>query len=74
MNQLALRVREERKNRALTQLEFAAAVGLNAITISNIENGKKVGFKVIKSLAKELKLDTSEIRELMLAEVTDENN
>lgn len=66
MNALAKLVKEERKNLALTQAEFAKKLGLTAVSICQIENGKIMGSTVIKKLSKYFKLQTREIRYLML--------
>ena len=66
MNKLSIMVKEERKNLALTQEQFAKKLNLSNVSICHIENGKEMGSKVIKKLSKYFKLKTKYIRELML--------
>lgn len=69
MNELAAMVREERKNLALSQEQFAKKLCLSTVSVSSLENGKEMGSKVIKKLAKHFKMQTKEIRNLMLTKI-----
>ena len=72
MNELAIFLRERRKDEALTQVEMAKKIGITSITLSNIENGKPIGSNVLKKLSKYLNISTRDIRALSKLEV--ENN
>lgn len=66
MNKLGLMVKEERANLALTQEELAKKLRLSNVSVCHVEQGKLVGSKIIKKLAKYFKISTAEIRKLML--------
>lgn len=70
MNKLGTLVRERRKDEAMTQEEFAKVIGLTSVTISNLENGQKVGPKTLKAISAHLGIGTKNLRRLMM----DENN
>jgi transcriptional regulator with XRE-family HTH domain len=70
MNKLSDFIREKRLDEAMTQQEFAGRLGITNVTLSGIENGKRIGAKTLKILGEYLQMPTKELRRLML----DENN
>ncbi len=57
-------VREKRLKLGMAQPEFARDVGLTIVTISQVENGKRIGLNVQKKLAKYFEMTPGQIRDL----------
>jgi len=68
MNKLSNFVKNQRKDMACTQEEYAPMIGISVPTLVKIENGKKVGLATCKKLADIYKLPTKLIRRMMLNE------
>lgn len=57
-------VRDKRLHLGMTQKEFARVSGIAEPSLSNIENGKRVGLNIQKKLAKYFGMTPGQIREL----------
>lgn len=58
-------VRQTRLDFAMTQKEFAYVTKLHLVTISNIENGRKAGPKVLKAISRFTNMETRILRKMM---------
>ena len=64
MNRLGNFIKQKRLDEALTQQELAEQLGLTSVTISNLENGQKVGSKTLKALSKKFGIETKVLRRM----------
>jgi transcriptional regulator with XRE-family HTH domain len=62
---LADLVRQTRLDNAMTQQELANKLKLHLVTISNLENGRKAGPKVLKAISKFMNMETRILRKMM---------
>jgi transcriptional regulator with XRE-family HTH domain len=62
---LADLVRQSRLDKAMTQKELAYALRLSLVTISNLENGRKAGPKVLKAISRFTNMETRVLRKMM---------
>jgi transcriptional regulator with XRE-family HTH domain len=58
-------VRQTRLDNAMTQQELANKLKLHLVTISNLENGRKAGPKVLKAISKFMNMETRILRKMM---------
>ncbi len=65
---LSKALKEARLNMGMTQQAFAKKYGINNATISQIENGRPVGIKVLNRLSKALKIEVKDLRVMMTQE------
>ena len=64
MNLLAKKIREERKNKAMTLNEFGLKLGITGAMVRKLEQGKNLGNKSVKALAKYFKITIKEVYDL----------
>jgi transcriptional regulator with XRE-family HTH domain len=62
---LADLVRQTRLDNAMTQQELANKLKLHLVTVSNLENGRKAGPKVLKAISKFMNMETRILRKMM---------
>ena len=58
-------VRQTRLDNAMTQKELANKLKLHLVTISNLENGRKAGPKVLKAISRFTNMETRILRKMM---------